>query len=102
MTELYTTEALDRVPTEEAGPGDIVALQVPNWWEFVVTSLACGRIGAVVNPLMPIFRERELDREDASNQCAVPDSMTCCHGNTPATAITRRKINADAFNRRLD
>ena len=43
------------------GPGDIVALQVPNWWEFVVTSLACGRIGAVVNPLMPIFRERELE-----------------------------------------
>ncbi len=26
MTELYTTEALDRVPTDEAGPGDIVAL----------------------------------------------------------------------------
>ena len=42
-------------------PGDVVALQVPNWWEFVVTSLACGRIGAVVNPLMPIFRERELE-----------------------------------------
>jgi len=42
------------------GRGDIVAVQLPNWWEFVVTSLACGRIGAVVNPLMPIFREREL------------------------------------------
>ena len=42
------------------GAGDIVAVQLPNWWEFVVTSLACGRIGAVVNPLMPIFREREL------------------------------------------
>src|SRR5262245_46811244 len=39
------------------GAGDIVAVQVPNWWEFVVTSLACKRIGAVVNPLMPIFRE---------------------------------------------
>jgi GTP-binding protein len=26
VTELYTTEALDRVPTDEAGPGDIVAL----------------------------------------------------------------------------
>src|SRR5436190_12879234 len=26
VTELYVTEALDRVPTEEAGPGDIVAL----------------------------------------------------------------------------
>ena len=35
-------------------PGDVVEVQVPNWWEFVVTSLACGRIGAVVNPLMPI------------------------------------------------
>jgi cyclohexanecarboxylate-CoA ligase len=42
------------------GRGDIVAVQLPNWWEFVVTALACGRIGAVVNPLMPIFREREL------------------------------------------
>ena len=42
------------------GVGDVVAVQLPNWWEFVVTSLACGRVGAVVNPLMPIFREREL------------------------------------------
>ena len=40
--------------------GDVVSVQLPNWWEFVVTALACGRIGAVVNPLMPIFREREL------------------------------------------
>ena len=30
------------------GAGDIVAVQLPNWWEFVVTSLACNRIGAVV------------------------------------------------------
>jgi cyclohexanecarboxylate-CoA ligase len=42
------------------GHGDVVAIQLPNWWEFVVTALACGRIGAVANPLMPIFREREL------------------------------------------
>jgi cyclohexanecarboxylate-CoA ligase len=42
------------------GPQDIVAIQLPNWWEFVVTALACGRVGAVVNPLMPIFREHEL------------------------------------------
>ena len=42
------------------GRGDVVAVQLPNWWEFVVASLACGRIGAIVNPLMPIFREREM------------------------------------------
>lgn len=40
--------------------GDVVALQLPNWTEFVIATLACGRIGAVVNPLMHIFREREL------------------------------------------
>lgn len=40
--------------------GDVVALQLPNWIEFVITTLACGRIGAVVNPLMHIFRDREL------------------------------------------
>jgi len=40
--------------------GDVVAVQLPNWWEFVVATLACMRIGAVTNPLMHIFREREL------------------------------------------
>lgn len=39
---------------------DIVACQMPNWWQFTVVYLACSRIGAVMNPLMHIFREREL------------------------------------------
>ncbi len=39
---------------------DVVSVQLPNWWEFVATNLACLRIGAVCNPLMPIFRQREL------------------------------------------
>lgn len=42
------------------GHGDVVAVQLPNWWEFAVVAFAANRIGAVVNPLMPIFREREL------------------------------------------
>jgi cyclohexanecarboxylate-CoA ligase len=42
------------------GRGDVVAVQLPNWLEFVATNLACCRIGATVNPLMPILREREL------------------------------------------
>lgn len=40
--------------------GDVVSVQLPNWWEFAVLALACGRVGAALNPLMPIFREREL------------------------------------------
>ena len=42
------------------GKGDVVAFQLPNWWEFIALLYACSRIGAVANPLMPIFRQREL------------------------------------------
>jgi len=40
--------------------GDVVSFQLPNWWQFVAIHLACVRIGAVSNPLMPIYRHREL------------------------------------------
>ena len=42
------------------GRNDVVAMQLPNWWQFSLLYLACTRISAVLNPLMPIFREREL------------------------------------------
>ena len=42
------------------GPGDVVAAQLPNYWHFSALYLACVRVGAVINPLMPIFRQREL------------------------------------------
>ena len=41
-------------------PGDVVGAQLPNWNEFVVLMLAVERIGAVMNPVAPIFRMREL------------------------------------------
>ena len=40
--------------------GEVVSYQLPNWWEFVALHLACLHIGAVTNPVMPIFRHREL------------------------------------------
>lgn len=39
---------------------DIVSCQLPNSWQFAATYLGCARIGAVFNPVMPIFREHEL------------------------------------------
>ena len=42
------------------GRNDVVACQLPNWWQVTLTYLACSRIGAVLNPLMHIFREHEL------------------------------------------
>jgi cyclohexanecarboxylate-CoA ligase len=41
-------------------PGEPVALQLPNWTEFVIIALATMRIGAICCPLMPIFRQREI------------------------------------------
>ncbi|MGE4219760.1 MAG: AMP-binding protein [Alphaproteobacteria bacterium] len=40
--------------------GDVVSFQMPNWWEFIALHLGCVYAGAISNPLMPIFREREL------------------------------------------
>jgi cyclohexanecarboxylate-CoA ligase len=59
---------LDRIATRTAAglaglgvkKGDIVSCQLPNWWQATALLLACARIGAILNPLMPIFREREL------------------------------------------
>ena len=42
------------------GPGDVVSFQLPNWIEWIVVHYAATRIGAISNPLIPIYREREL------------------------------------------
>jgi cyclohexanecarboxylate-CoA ligase len=56
--------------------GEPVAFQLPNRLEFVTIALATLRIGAVCEPLMPIFRERELEfmlRLSAARVLFVPD-----------------------------
>lgn len=40
--------------------GDRVSVQIPNWVEFAVIVAACARIGAVVVPIMPIYRNDEV------------------------------------------
>jgi cyclohexanecarboxylate-CoA ligase len=40
--------------------GDVVSFQLPNWIEFLVLHFAATRIGAVSNPLIPIYRDREI------------------------------------------
>jgi cyclohexanecarboxylate-CoA ligase len=44
------------------GPNDVVSVQLPNWPEFALLLLAIERIGAIMNPLTPILRERDLTR----------------------------------------
>jgi acyl-coenzyme A synthetase/AMP-(fatty) acid ligase len=42
------------------GKGDVISVQLPNWVEFAVIHLAATQLGAVTNPLLPIYREKEL------------------------------------------
>jgi 3-phosphoshikimate 1-carboxyvinyltransferase len=58
--------------------GARLAYQLPNRLEFVTISLAALRIGAVCEPLMPIFREHELEfmlRESDARVLIVPDEF---------------------------
>ncbi|GAA3663162.1 hypothetical protein GCM10022237_23780 [Nocardioides ginsengisoli] len=41
-------------------PGDVISFQLPNWIEWIVIHYAASRIGAISNPLIPIYREREV------------------------------------------
>lgn len=43
------------------GRQDVVSLQLPNSREWVILHIAATRIGAITNPLVPMYRERELE-----------------------------------------
>ena len=40
--------------------GDVVTVELPNWWETSVLIHAVLRIGGVPNPVVPIYRDREM------------------------------------------
>ena len=42
------------------GAGDVVSWQLPTWLESKILVLALARLGAIQNPMLPIYREREV------------------------------------------
>jgi cyclohexanecarboxylate-CoA ligase len=86
------------------GRADVVSMQLPNWWQFTVLYLACSRIGAVVNPMMHIFRERELSfmlAHGESKVLVVPktfrgfDHEAMARGLQPALPALQRVVVID-------
>jgi cyclohexanecarboxylate-CoA ligase len=62
-------------------PGDVIAYQLPNWWEAAVVFLAAMHVGATVNPLLPIFREAELRftlRQSGARALVIPAVFRGC------------------------
>ena len=41
-------------------PGDVVAVQLPNCIEAAVLGVAISKVGAIINPMMTLYREKEL------------------------------------------
>ena len=60
--ELYArAEALARaLCATGVDRGDVVTMQLPNWWEAAVVYQAAMLAGCVLNPIVPIYREREV------------------------------------------
>ncbi len=42
------------------GRGDRVAVQIPNWTEFAVIGVALARLGAIMVPIMAIYRQDDV------------------------------------------
>jgi len=42
------------------GEGSVVSWQLPSWRESMVLVAALSRLGAIQNPILPIYREREV------------------------------------------
>ena len=66
-TRLSYAELAERVDAGAAGlrdvglrTGDVVCVMLPNWWESMVVMHAVLAVGAVVDPVVPIYRDREL------------------------------------------
>ncbi|GEK35155.1 AMP-binding protein [Kurthia sibirica] len=55
---------------------DVVSIYLPNWNEFVILHFAITKLGAITNPLIPIYREREIDymiKKVKSKALIIPD-----------------------------
>jgi len=59
------------------GAGDVVSWQLPTWLEAKVLVLALARLGAIQNPMLPIYRDREvgfITRQAKSKLLVVPST----------------------------
>jgi len=58
--------------------GDVVSWQLPSWTESIVLVAALARLGVTQNPILPIYREREvgfITRQAGSKLLIVPSAF---------------------------
>ncbi|MFG2000379.1 AMP-binding protein [Spirillospora sp. NPDC048911] len=82
-TDRYAARLLD-IGVE---PGDVIAVQLPDWYELVPLALACARVGARFCPLMPIYRQYELAHILALTEAKVCVTMAEWDGDRLAEIV---------------
>ena len=73
------------------GPGDVITWQLPTWLESMVLVGAIARLGATQNPVLPIYREREVGfcvRQARAKLLVVPTGFGTFDFVAMAEAIT--------------
>ena len=71
-------------------PGDVVAMQLPNWHETMIIYLAASIAGLILNPILPILRERELTfmlRDSRAKVLFIPREFRSFEFAAMATAL---------------
>ncbi|MGB2758146.1 MAG: AMP-binding protein [Acidimicrobiia bacterium] len=58
--DLALTAAAGMATKHGVGEGTVVAWQLPTWTESAVLVAALSRLGAVQNPMLPLYRAKEL------------------------------------------
>ena len=79
------------------GAGDVVSWQLPTWLESKILVLALARLGAIQNPMLPIYREREvgfITRQAQAKLLVVPSQWAGFDFEAMAKGIAEA-INAD-------
>jgi cyclohexanecarboxylate-CoA ligase len=81
--------------------GDVLAVQLPNWWEAAALTVACWSRGAVLAPVMTTIRERELSRMLAGTGARVAVTTGVWNGYDHAAALARVAAGLAAPPRRV-
>lgn len=58
--------------------GDVVSFQLPNWREAIALDIAAAMLGLLINPIIPIYRDREVSfilKDTAAKVFLIPDSF---------------------------
>lgn len=70
-------------------PGTVVSFQLPNWPEAAAINVACAMLGAVVMPIVPIYRDAEVSLMLREGRSRVHFTTECFRNYSFADMLSR-------------